>query len=590
MSGVKDSFSRLEKHRLQLGENLKKLQKSLQHWQTWDAEYEALKEEVDAIPEANEEELTRIQDDFEGELVNQREIGEIFGTKGSKSKSQINNILDRRIDYVTKNIETLNNQVETAQSKYAAATVVSQPDAKDEEGRPITEIVERLDEDGNVVSYQLNRPGDSIPNIEEALEKAGVKDLVEEAPKPQETTPQQPVPSKLVSKPVEEPSESPASVSKGVSFAADTKEDDGPAPQVSRNAKRIEHIMQNSKDQETSNRKEPVIPEDEDEDDAELRRQMLEYGMSEIGAVVAELEIDEGDSEDEDYEFEYSDEGFDEEADDEDNYGRYTGRVITPDYQQRMLELEKKLGIRSRFTHDAEPNKDGDDEESGSDDERIGRIVVNRKAQTPASDPKSTASPSPPLKSNIKEKQTSDSGAKKGVRFAQDLDVAPEAQPAPAPAPTTTSILDEKVPFVEPLSDIVERSGPTKKVEAKSTRKPSRFKKTMGDAGIPPGPFDLPAKFLDHGKLPTPSGPDGTTIADALVERDTPAKPRGFDEFDDDMINDAVADEYHRMRKKFIHRDGGFLKEDENPIQPLDEADGGQEPMSRFKSARLSKQ
>lgn len=588
MSGVQDSFSHLEKHRSQLGENLQKLQKSLQHWQTWDAEYEALKEEVDAIPEANKEELTRIQNEFEGELVNQREIGEIFGTKGSKSKSQINNILDRRIDYVTKNIDTLNKQVETAENKYAAATVISQPDAQDEEGQPITEIVERLDEDGNVVSYHLNRPGDSIPNIEEALEKAGVTDLAEEAPKSQETAPQQPIPSKPVSQPVQEPSESPVSVSKGVSFAADTKEDDGPTPQVSRNAKRVELIMQNAKDQENFNREGPVIPEDEDEDDAELRRQMLEYGMSEIGAVVAELEIDEGDSDDQDNEFEYSDEGFDEEADDEDNYGRYTGRVITPDYQQRMLELEKKLGIRSRFTQEAEPNKDGDDEESGSDDERIGRIVVNRNAQTPASDPKSTASPPAPLKSNIKEKQTSDSGAKKGVRFAQDLDVAPEAQPAPAP--TTTSIIDEKVPFVEPLSDIVEHSGPTKKVEAKPTRKPSRFKKTVGDTGIPPGPFDLPAKFLDHGKLPTPTGPDGTTIADALVERDTPAKPRGFDEFDDDMINDAVADEYHRMRKKFIHRDGGFLKEDENPIQPLDEVDGGQEAMSRFKSARLSKQ
>lgn len=587
MSGVQDSFSHLEKHRSQLGENLQKLQKSLQHWQTWDAEYEALKEEVDAITEANEEELARIQNEFEGELVNQREIGEIFGAKGSKSKSQINNILDRRIDYVTKNIDTLNKQVETAENKYAAATVISQPDAQDEEGQPITEIVERLDEDGNVVSYHLNRPGDSIPNIEEALEKAGVTDLAEEAPKSREKAAQQPIPSKPVSQPVQEPSDSPVSVSKGVSFAADTKEDDGPTPQVSRNAKRVELIMQNAKDQENFNREGPVIPEDEDEDDAELRRQMLEYGMSEIGAVVAELEIDEGDSDDQDNEFEYSDEGFDEEGDDEDNYGRYTGRVITPDYQQRMLELEKKLGIRSRFTQEAEPNKDGD-EESGSDDERIGRIVVNRNAQPPASDPKPTASPPAPLKSNIKEKQTSDSGAKKGVRFAQDLDVAPEAQPAPAP--TTTSITDEKVPFVEPLSDIVERSGPTKRVEAKSTRKPSRFKKTVGDTGIPPGPFDLPAKFLDHGKLPTPTGPDGTTIADALVERDTPVKARGFDEFDDDMINDAVADEYHRMRKKFIHRDGGFLKEDENPIQPLDEADGGQEAMSRFKSARLSKQ
>jgi unconventional prefoldin RPB5 interactor 1 len=56
------------------------------------------------------------------------------------------------------------------------------------------------------------------------------------------------------------------------------------------------------------------------------------------------------------------------------------------------------------------------------------------------------------------------------------------------------------------------------------------------------------------------------------------------------MIHDEVADEYQRMRKRFIQREGGFLKEDESPVQPLEEAHGGPEKISRFKAARLSRQ
>ena len=36
----------LETHRRRLEDNVEKLRKSLQHWQTWEAEYEGLKEEI----------------------------------------------------------------------------------------------------------------------------------------------------------------------------------------------------------------------------------------------------------------------------------------------------------------------------------------------------------------------------------------------------------------------------------------------------------------------------------------------------------------------------------------------------------------
>jgi unconventional prefoldin RPB5 interactor 1 len=43
---VKDSFADLERHRLRLEGNVSKLKKALKHWQTWEAEYEGLKEEI----------------------------------------------------------------------------------------------------------------------------------------------------------------------------------------------------------------------------------------------------------------------------------------------------------------------------------------------------------------------------------------------------------------------------------------------------------------------------------------------------------------------------------------------------------------
>lgn len=596
MSDIKDSFLDLERHRLQLEENVKGLRRALQHWQTWDAEYEALKEEVEEVPESNEAELTRIRNDFEGELVNGQEIDEIFGKPTLKSKEQIANILERRIEYVSKNVETLQKQVETAENKYAAATVISQPDATDEDGQPFTEIIEELDDEDNVISYRLNKPGESLPQVREVLEKAGVKDLPEmehseqrpdrsepshEKPSPKRTA--QPASSRQsqearVKAEVRETPE--ISVKKTVSFSDDTKPVE-PQPQVARAAKRVEHIMNTAKEQESVGIQDPLLPEDENPEDAALRQEMLKFSMGEVGAVVAELQLD-GEYSDDDYEFDYSDEGFDEEEDEEeDSHGRYKGSIVTDAYRQRMLELEKKLGITSRFTDEApDPSVDGD-ADSGSDDERIGRIVVNRSDAAASSVAKPV-----PVKSNIKEKQSREVEGKKGVRFADSLFIDSKEEPP------STAILEREA-IVEPLSDIVERSGPVKPTEAKSARKPSRFKKTRAEtppgSAIPKGPLDVPLKFLDQDRPTAPTGPEGTTIADTLVERDRVSAPIPPDDFDNTMVHDEVADEYHRMRRKFIQREGGFLKEDESPIQPLDEADGG-ERISRFKAARLSRQ
>lgn len=588
MSGVNDSFLDLEKHRLLLEDNVQQLRKALQHWQTWDAEYEALKEEVDAVPDAGSaKELQRVKGDFAGELINLKEIDEIFGRLKIKSKAQIFNVLERRIDYVTKNIESLQKQLETAENKYAAATVISQPDATDEDGQPMTEIVEELDDEDNVVSYRLNTPGQALPHVKEALDKAGVKDLlddsepaelVSEKAKKNEKVRARTLQPKATTQTRRPPAQSTVAPKKGVSFAEDIETEEESTPVVSRTAKRVEHIMKSAKEQESIHSDPPVVPEDEDPDDAALRQDMLNYSMGEVGAVVAELQLEEGSSDADDYDFDYSDE--DDDGDDEDTYGRTKRRVVTEDYQQRMLELEQKLGIKSRFTEAADEDEDGDRDAGGSEDERIGRIVVNHNSAAVPSASKPT-----PTKSSLKEKQAGDIEERKGVRFAEELDIAPIDEPA-APA------VRKKEDLVEPLSDVVERSTTSRTSETKIPRKPSRFKKTRdndsANGDFIKGPLDAPSQFLDQ-ELPTPKGPDGTTLADKLVERDSVSGPSQSGDFDSSAFHD-VADEHQRLRRKFIERDGGFLKEDESPIQPLDESEGGPERMSRFKAARLSRQ
>ncbi|KAL7926829.1 Prefoldin subunit domain-containing protein [Trichoderma austrokoningii] len=601
MSDARDSFADLEKHRLRLEDNVSQLQKALQHWQTWDAEYEGLREEVEAVTAADEaKELQRIHGEFDGELLGRTEMDEIFGQPKLKTKEQIVNVLERRIDYVSKNIETLQKQLETAENKHAAATVISQPDATDEDGQPILDIVEELDDDDNVVSFRLNKPGESFGDVEALLKKAGIsddsrpeaekKDAVSEKAENQEKASKTKEPvldSVASSKP---PSTAPEyTPKKSVSFSEDTKVAEEPEqePEISWRAKRVKEIMSSAKDQEDLGMQAAVIPKDESPEDAALRQQMLRYGMSEVGAVVAELELEEGNSdEDEGIDEDFDDEFDEDDEDDEDQYGRYKGSVVTDKYRQRMLQLEQKLGIKSQSS--MSQSKADEAESSDNDyDEGIGRILVKQETDTSSlpTAPKAAV----PVKSNLKEKQVGDNESKKGVRFAPSLDIAPESEPS---APT---ISEQKKDLVEPLGDIIERSSSSKPVQppAQPAKRASRFKKardtTDPASAVPKGPLDIRPKFMEEERQQVPTGPEGATIADTLVEREHTAAAIAPDEVNDAMTHQEVADEYQRMRRKFIQREGGFLKPDESPVKPIRDEEN-EEPISRFKAARLSRQ
>jgi unconventional prefoldin RPB5 interactor 1 len=301
------------------------------------------------------------------------------------------------------------------------------------------------------------------------------------------------------------------------------------------------------------------------------------------------LELDEGATDDgeDDYEFEYTDE--EEEDDDEDELGRSKHSVITPDYVKRMQELEKRLGVESAFATERPVPK------NELNVEGLGRITV----QTPSNRP-------PEVITEVTEITEAENKpkAKKGVRFAAELDVADESK-------TSTTLPErpaENRPEVNPVSDaITERpisdvitERPIKPVSstpaAQPTMKPSRFKKdrATGAPVLPPTPLDAPVRFLDQERKIAPSGPDGKTVADAIAERDISTQPIEPDELDATLLHQEAAVEYHKMRNRLIQKQGGFAKEEEKAITPLDELEeeegGGKKRMSRFKAARLQRQ
>lgn len=357
------------------------------------------------------------------------------------------------------------------------------------------------------------------------------------------------------------------------------------------------------------------VPGESDED-TELRREMLKYNMAEIGAVVAEINLDEDgdfygyeDSDDYDYD---DDEDEDDNGDGEDKYGRTTYAVITPELQREMEELQRRVKER------AEAARNGGD---------------------------------------VKEKEEDgEAGKKKGVRFATELDIAPApVPPSPSTAtpirhsaratedtpsfPVPPSALNEEdaIPLLLDLlaMDEVRKAGLQQAPEKPESRKPSIFKtartgtttttkaptqqRTVPTSALAPtilerspNPTSVEAPTTTSPRKPsrfaaaraaasiytntTPHAPEDDTdshpptLTSAVIERapsgvTTTATPP--DELDPSIHRREVASEFHRMRTKMIQRQGGFVEsEEEGATVPLNE-DGEKRKVSRFKAARL---
>ncbi|CAI7663708.1 unnamed protein product [Penicillium glandicola] len=572
----------LEEQRLALEENILQLQKSLYHWRTWEAEYDGVREEINNLEDdASTDDFLAVALEFGGTLVDQKEMQVILGSQGvTRSRGQVVDLLGRRIDYVQQNVATMEKRLLKAENELHALVSHDQPPLQDGAEFPMQEIMEELDEDGNVISSKINTPGNDASELLDVLKKAGVKDIPETSASEKTTaTPTDTTCGGAVGEPV---SSKAASQQNGSSSGDNAiTEPNGPSLKFSQPQSVVtaEDRMQP-----------PVTDVNESAEEARLRREMLEYGINEVGAIVAELEMDESGSDisfDEEYDYDYDEE------DNEDEHGRSHTR-LPAEYHQQMMELEAKLNARGLMNM-------GKDTETFPEE-------VQQEITKPAE----------------VETSTKENKPKKRVAFADELDIAP----APTPPPAT---VEAPVPQAEPqvLADsIVERTSrapepsPTTPAGPKKT---SRFKSaraatpgsTAGEAittgttiAIPsetteprlrkqantapsvvppvlfpatpkaPKPFSAPITDISDvtEKPSAPQFPHDRTLAEKVFERQIKpgavAAPE-LDHYDEELHQKQIASEFFNMQRRI----NGTPKDDEEQaILPPEEAEPKRSP------------
>ncbi|KAL8787796.1 MAG: hypothetical protein Q9213_001983 [Squamulea squamosa] len=336
----------------------------------------------------------------------------------------------------------------------------------------------------------------------------------------------------------------------------------------------------------------PVMPTNESLEDAALRREMIRYNMNEVGAVVAEMNLDDddlsdpsdtGDSNTEDERRHSSDE-------DEDHWGMSTNGLLSSDYIKQMQALERKLNSKSA------PNN-----ESSVGIETLLQAEQDLEIGRDGNPTKKTPGP------------TSTNQGEKTVRFANALDI--KERP---PSPKAAERKQARRMGAKPVhADIVERSTPVKMPHSTNMptwkKKASQFKSSLPPERqaatvqhVPPLQMQvgngnqvktpsLPAFTPPATPKMTPTGPAGRTHAPNVIERpysdnsnlESVSEP---DDFDPALLQQEVSMEHHRARNRMMQRQGGFLasekeEEEEEAEGPLVDENG--KKVSRFKAARI---
>ena len=615
------ALARVEEQRLELEGQIAQLRKSLRHWQTLEIDYEGLKEEFLLLPEdCSTPEALEAAKDFAAELIDEQEIRILFRVdKGvRRTPKQVVDLLAKRVDYVSKNAFTIKKQLSDAEKKRNALLLAKEPSYRDEAGLPLTEIMEELDDNGNVVSSKLETAKSAAPQLMEVLKKAGVDELIEKngvvtAAADADRNPDLNDSSKLVSWeqsndltqvktleaqrvesiPPGHPKGQKSSATLGVPQPTDSAGEDRivkGAPQERLPAGLDDDFAPDSIDF-------PTNPDDTDED-AALRREMLEYAHGEIGPIVAQLELEE-DASDISYdegEDQFSlDSELDEDEESDDEYGQTKNPVISGRYRRKMEDLEKKLGLKDMQNLGPNPNLPVDVKR---DLNRPAAAEAARKAAIERAEASVKAS-NRDLAPDLAERQPPKK-LKKHVSFANELDIAEETDLHRQIKPPKSKVPQKGSP--SPVSgSVIERDPGTGGKDSPSTsqaKTPSRFKAardaTPQTTTSAPREKDFP---FAPGTTPDPI-PEvmSATVKErpgASSAKKAPS-PDPYD-FDEAIHKQEIASEYYKSRNKMVQRQGGFVRdgEDDNygeftaPLSIVDEETGKVKKVSRFKAARL---
>jgi len=344
-----------------------------------------------------------------------------------------------------------------------------------------------------------------------------------------------------------------------------------------------------------------IMSIDDSPQDATMRKQMLQYSMSEVGSIVAQLDLEENGSdasESDDYSVKPGGSGSVSSADDEDDHGISGNRGLTDIYRKGMLELEAKLNARMVENLGQEANI-----ELEGLAKHARRLLVQ---------------PDKDVKVNVNGAEEQPQA--KGVRSTQQLGAIPasprqsanismcsSSQPEPATSATAT------------IEAIVERYAPQKSAIPSQPRKTSRFESTRGEipltsplrhAAINDGSrrsslnssessSTLTSAF-SYQQRPAQSVPSNIPLTPNIIERVpsqnpvTRTVPLISDEFEPSLLREQVKAEYCRQRERLLEGQGGFLVQRDQSEEEEGVSAGEQEKandprtrISLFKAARL---
>ncbi|KAF2429323.1 hypothetical protein EJ08DRAFT_680071 [Tothia fuscella] len=481
------SVDNVEKLRQALESNIEKLRKTLSYWQTWEAEHEGWKEELEESMNIKKKPSAEAMVDaglvLDGDILNEGELKNLTGYSKtpSRSRGQVISSINGRIETGRKNAQTVQKQLEAAEDQLADLVLVSQSNSKERDGLPVMDIYEELDDDGNILSSTVTNTQDTAAQLDALSKRLGSKISADSSanggtsagslkPKVADSTAaideesatlsESLFPAAPIHKPVDGPPKirsTPPNGKKKVSFAFEPEVNtfttlpphlENASNNTTKKSKAkgpfyhpTQRMLELDEDENIigSSPVELVVPLTEEEE-ARARQEALR-NMTDIGAVVAEIDVD-SDMDDAD-----DDDDYDDNSLDEDDIGMTNiGANITDDYKAEMESLMKK--------HEA--------------------AFQNLKAKPIY---KSLTSNVGPTNGAMNGSMAAETKAKKGVSFADELDVSPAPIILFADVSTVPDFTTRDAPT--PFSDsVVERVGPTNEPETKQApaKKLSKFK------------------------------------------------------------------------------------------------------------------
>ena len=481
------------------------------------------------------------------------------------------------------NVKAASKRLETAEE---ALSIGQEPAPSETVGLDVTEIVEELDGAGNITASSLHSPDQAAPKILEALQERVPKDRKEKrnATANGHLLNARPETSFSHGKDVVLSGKSASLHSAHMRNIESHSLGTGPMNQRS-NAPGMSPNMASG-------------PSSKGPDEGKLRQEMLEYvnSVGEVGAIVAEMDLDpainDGASDSE----VYVDDGdsvvetSEDEMFEEDEFGRATGKLIDDDYRNHMLELEQK--------HNA-------------------KAIINVGPKDSSGNLENSVVQAAPSQNQEKKAEKKGKKSTKGVRFAEKLDI----REVPSTKKMTPMQDDPEDPLSSSIVEHVFHEPPvqhrsfTRNEDAASgaqNRNPrsnsidAKTRKT-GSTNILNGPLArisepttlaLPTQF--HGKsLAAPQGSLETKRPKQLPKNlegkvhgnivEQPMQETGQDvaepdEYDPALIQQQVAIDLRRHRNKSIYQSGGFTQHSDHHEKPID--DKGRK-VSRFKAARV---